>query len=160
LPQSFDRKRVLEVGILDINGSVPSFFINCSYIDTDVAARRGVGVVCQAQDLKAPDGSFDHVVPLGRARYGLPDRPQLGLALQYATFAGADEDRWCVLPHGIALNWVLLEDLRERCGGWAEPLADPAKQPASQSDSRNQQYQETDETSVRVSRKVYIQGFR
>lgn len=53
---------VLEIGSLDINGSVRSFFQNCRYVGLDVASGPGVDVVCQGQDYDAPDNSFDTVV--------------------------------------------------------------------------------------------------
>ncbi len=61
-PEYFTRCRVLEVGSLDINGSVRRLFENCEYIGLDVAAGNGVDVVCQAQDYAAPDASFDLVI--------------------------------------------------------------------------------------------------
>lgn len=61
-PQFFRGVRVLEIGSLDINGSVRSFFTGCDYIGLDVSPGRGVDVVCQGQDYDAPDGSFDCVL--------------------------------------------------------------------------------------------------
>ena len=62
LPDSFRVKRVIEVGSLDINGSVRKFFADCTYIGLDVAAGPGVDVVCQGQDYDGPTGSFDTVI--------------------------------------------------------------------------------------------------
>jgi SAM-dependent methyltransferase len=62
LGEFFVDKRVLEVGSLDINGSVRSCFSRCEYIGLDVAAGKGVDVVCQGQDYDAPDASFDVVL--------------------------------------------------------------------------------------------------
>jgi SAM-dependent methyltransferase len=59
LPADFHSRRVLEVGSLDINGSIRSFFKNCEYIGIDVAPGPGVDAVCQGQDYAEPDGSFD-----------------------------------------------------------------------------------------------------
>jgi SAM-dependent methyltransferase len=61
-PAAFEGRRVLEIGSLDINGSIRSLFRGCDYIGIDVAAGRGVDVVCQGQDYDAPDASFDTVV--------------------------------------------------------------------------------------------------
>ncbi|WP_216907031.1 class I SAM-dependent methyltransferase [Synechococcus sp. CCY 0621] len=61
-PQFFADAKVLEIGSLDICGSVRKFFSNCSYIGVDVAPGEGVDVVCQGQDYDAQDGSFDHVI--------------------------------------------------------------------------------------------------
>jgi SAM-dependent methyltransferase len=60
-PQFFTGKRVLEIGSLDINGSVRRFFTNCDYTGLDVGAGPGVDVVCGGQDFDAPSGSFDVV---------------------------------------------------------------------------------------------------
>lgn len=62
LPDYFVCQRVLEVGSLDINGSVRSAFVDCRYTGIDVAEGRGVDIVCQGQNFDAPDGSFDHVI--------------------------------------------------------------------------------------------------
>lgn len=62
LPEYFRDARVLEVGSLDINGSIRGLFARCDYTGIDVAGGKSVDVVCQGQDYDAPDGSFDHVV--------------------------------------------------------------------------------------------------
>lgn len=61
-PTYFESRRVLEVGSLDINGTIRSYFSNCEYIGLDVGKGPGVDVVCQGQDYDAPDGSFDVAV--------------------------------------------------------------------------------------------------
>jgi SAM-dependent methyltransferase len=61
-PAAFADKRVLEIGSLDINGSVRSLFTGCDYVGIDVAPGRGVDVVCQGQDYDAPDATFDTVI--------------------------------------------------------------------------------------------------
>lgn len=61
--QSFFRDaRVLEVGSLNINGSVRDFFSNCNYVGIDIAPGKDVDVVCQGQEYAAADGSFDQVI--------------------------------------------------------------------------------------------------
>lgn len=62
LPSAFRDCRVLEIGSLDINGSVREFFRDCQYVGLDVAVGPGVDVVCQGQDYDAPEGSFDTVI--------------------------------------------------------------------------------------------------
>ena len=61
-PGFFHAARTLEIGSLDINGSVRRFFEGGSYIGLDVAPGRGVDVVCPGQDYNAPDDSFDTVI--------------------------------------------------------------------------------------------------
>jgi len=61
-PDRFNGGRILEVGSLDINGSVRSNFRACAYVGIDVAPGPGVDVVSQGQDYDAPDASFDVLV--------------------------------------------------------------------------------------------------
>jgi SAM-dependent methyltransferase len=61
-PDFFTGKTVLEVGSLDINGSVRSFFQQGSYTGIDVGPGKGVDFVCAGQDYEAPDASFDVVI--------------------------------------------------------------------------------------------------
>ena len=58
----FTGRRVLEIGSLDINGSIRSQFQHCEYTGIDVAPGPGVDLVCQGQDYDAPDDSFDVVI--------------------------------------------------------------------------------------------------
>jgi SAM-dependent methyltransferase len=58
-PSFFENKKVLEVGSLDINGTMRSFFSNCDYLGIDVGEGRGVDLVAQGQKYDAPDESFD-----------------------------------------------------------------------------------------------------
>jgi len=58
----FDSKKVLEVGSLDINGSIRAYFTNCDYTGIDVGAGRGVDTVCEGQLYAAADDTFDTIV--------------------------------------------------------------------------------------------------
>lgn len=58
-PAAFDGVRVLEIGSLDINGSVRDFYTNADYTGVDLAPGPGVDVVGQGQDLDYADRSFD-----------------------------------------------------------------------------------------------------
>jgi SAM-dependent methyltransferase len=58
-PNYFENKKVLEVGSLNINGSMRSFFLNCDYLGIDVGEGKGVDLVCQGQEYDAPDESYD-----------------------------------------------------------------------------------------------------
>ena len=58
----FANRQVLEIGSLDINGSIRSQFTNCAYTGIDVAVGPGVDLVCQGQDYGGPDDSFDVVI--------------------------------------------------------------------------------------------------
>ncbi len=59
LDQFFHRSRVLEIGSLDIAGSIRSFFAECDYVGLDVGPGKGVDVVCEGQKYDAPDATFD-----------------------------------------------------------------------------------------------------
>jgi hypothetical protein len=58
-PDFFTKTVVLEVGSLDINGSVRDFFTDCDYTGVDLAPGPGVDVVGEGQHLTFDDDSFD-----------------------------------------------------------------------------------------------------
>lgn len=62
LPSIFDETRVIEVGSLDINGSIRSLFNPVEYIGVDLESGKGVDHVCPGQLLEFPSGHFDVVV--------------------------------------------------------------------------------------------------
>ena len=62
LPQFFNNVRVLEIGSLDIKGTIRQFYNNCEYTGIDVALGKGVDIVCQGQDYDIHDGYYDHVI--------------------------------------------------------------------------------------------------
>lgn len=61
-PKYFYSRKVLEVGSLDINGSVRDFFAHCDYTGIDVAPGKNVDIVCQGQELNHSDNSYDVVI--------------------------------------------------------------------------------------------------
>ncbi|WP_449235885.1 class I SAM-dependent methyltransferase [Azospirillum doebereinerae] len=58
----FNGKRVLEIGSLDINGSIRQFFSNCEYTGLDLGEGPGVDVICSGEDFSAKSRHFDVVV--------------------------------------------------------------------------------------------------
>lgn len=60
-PESFHQKKVLEVGSLDINGSIRGLFSACYYTGLDVGEGKGVDVVCPIHQYILPE-EFDVVV--------------------------------------------------------------------------------------------------
>mgnify|MGYP001811023326 CR=1 FL=1 len=62
IPNYFDSSRVLEIGSLDINGSVRVLFSNCEYIGIDIGSVACVDLVIHGQDYAAPSGYFDTVI--------------------------------------------------------------------------------------------------
>ena len=61
-PDMFEDVFVLEVGSLDINGSIRDFFNANDYIGVDVGPGKGVDLVSKGEDLTFPDGTFDVAV--------------------------------------------------------------------------------------------------
>jgi len=59
--EKFVDKKVLEVGSLNINGTLRDFFSSCDYTGIDVGDGPGVDIVCPGQEYDAPDGSYDVV---------------------------------------------------------------------------------------------------
>lgn len=55
----FENSKVLEIGSLDINGSMRLFFSECDYLGIDVGEGPGVDLVSQGQEYDALDESFD-----------------------------------------------------------------------------------------------------
>ena len=61
-PYSFKDAKVLEVGSLDINGSVRQFFNKCDYVGVDLAEGNGVDLVGRIHLLPLVNNSFDTVI--------------------------------------------------------------------------------------------------
>lgn len=61
-PYAFRDVSVLEVGSLNINGTVRDFFTDCEYVGVDVVDGPGVDRVVAGQDLDYVDNWFDVVV--------------------------------------------------------------------------------------------------
>lgn len=61
-PDSFVWKNVLEVGSLDINGTVRDFFSYCNYVGVDVGPGPGVDFAVLGEEVAYPDDSFDVTV--------------------------------------------------------------------------------------------------
>jgi len=59
--KNFQSCKVLEIGSLNINGTIRIFFSDCDYLGVDVGAGRGVDLVCPGQDLTLDSNSFDTV---------------------------------------------------------------------------------------------------
>lgn len=62
MPSYFTAQKVLEVGSLDINGSVRQFFEGCDYTGLDVGPGPGVDIVSPGEAYDAPDATFDVVI--------------------------------------------------------------------------------------------------
>jgi SAM-dependent methyltransferase len=60
-PEYFYDSKVLEVGSLDINGTIRVFFDHCEYTGVDLGEGRGVDLVAKGEELDFPDETFDTV---------------------------------------------------------------------------------------------------
>ena len=60
-PEYFKDQKVLEIGSLDINGSIRQFFDSCDYIGVDLGAGKGVDLIAYGEDLDFPDKWFSVV---------------------------------------------------------------------------------------------------
>jgi SAM-dependent methyltransferase len=61
-PKNFVNVKVLEVGSLNINGSIKDLFKDCDYIGLDIGEGKGVDIVCEGQNYNAPDETYDTVI--------------------------------------------------------------------------------------------------
>lgn len=61
-PHFFRQKKVLEIGSLNINGTVRVFFEDCDYTGIDIGAGPCVDQICQGEDFPAAAGAFDVVI--------------------------------------------------------------------------------------------------
>lgn len=59
LPEYFSGKNVLEVGSLNINGTIRDLFSNCNYIGIDVGEGKDVDLVIGGHEYDAPAHTFD-----------------------------------------------------------------------------------------------------
>ena len=57
-PEYFKKGRILEIGSLDINGSVRQFFEDCDYTGVDIGEGKGVDLVARGEELSFFDGNF------------------------------------------------------------------------------------------------------
>ncbi|MFG6449282.1 class I SAM-dependent methyltransferase [Roseateles sp. BYS180W] len=62
LPQHFQGKKVLEIGSLNLNGSVRQFFTDCDYLGLDVGPGRDVDLVCHGENHGATAESYDVII--------------------------------------------------------------------------------------------------
>jgi hypothetical protein len=60
-PEYFVGEYVLEIGSLNINGSIRPFFEKCTYVGVDLGEGADVDVVARGEDLTYEDGAFDVV---------------------------------------------------------------------------------------------------
>lgn len=60
-PDYFVRKSILEIGSLNLNGSIRQFFEQCQYVGVDVGPGPGVDVVSKGEDLTYSSRLFDVV---------------------------------------------------------------------------------------------------
>ena len=60
-PECFVRSTVLEVGSLNLNGSIRQFFQQCIYVGVDIGPGKDVDLVARGENLAYEDESFTAV---------------------------------------------------------------------------------------------------
>ena len=128
-PGFFSAARTLEIGSLDINGSVRRLFDGGTYIGLDVAPGRGVDIVCKGQDFHAPDNSFDTVISCEAMEHNPEWKPTMvnmirlcrpgGLVVMTCATTGRKEHGTTRTspddsPLTIGLGWEYYQNLTER----------------------------------------------
>lgn len=58
-PHFFEKRKVLEIGSYNINGTMRDFFSSCEYVGVDVMEGHSVDVVCKGHEYEAPEEYFD-----------------------------------------------------------------------------------------------------
>jgi len=58
-PDFFNNKKVIEIGSLNINGTIRKFFKDCEYLGVDIGEGKCVDLVCEGQKLDHPDNYYD-----------------------------------------------------------------------------------------------------
>lgn len=58
-PRGYAKRRILEIGSYDINGSIRRFFPGSKYVGVDLGEGPGVDVVCEGSSVQDPDGTYD-----------------------------------------------------------------------------------------------------
>jgi SAM-dependent methyltransferase len=61
-PRYFNKKFVLDIGSLDINGNNGYLFDDCLYIGVDIAEGKNVDIVSKGHELTLPGDSFDTII--------------------------------------------------------------------------------------------------
>jgi SAM-dependent methyltransferase len=58
-PNYFKNTKVIEIGSLDINGTIRNLFSDCEYVGVDVGEGPHVDLVCPGQEVDHPDNTYD-----------------------------------------------------------------------------------------------------
>ena len=61
-PDNFYKAKVLEIGSLNINGTIRDLFVDCDYLGVDVGEGKDVDLVCEGQNLDKPDNTYDTTI--------------------------------------------------------------------------------------------------
>jgi len=61
-PQYFKEVKVIDLGSLDVNGSLKELFSDSEYIGIDIVSGKNVDIVCKADEAPFPDAIFDTVI--------------------------------------------------------------------------------------------------
>lgn len=59
LTKDYSKRKILEIGSFDVNGSTRQFFQKSNYVGVDLSEGPGVDVVCEGNKLDHPDQTYD-----------------------------------------------------------------------------------------------------
>jgi SAM-dependent methyltransferase len=60
-PQNFNQIKMLEIGSLNLNGSIREYFTDCTYVGVDVGEGNDVDLVCGGHEVDHPDETYDTI---------------------------------------------------------------------------------------------------
>lgn len=58
-PDYFNNIKMLEIGSLNINGTIRQFFKDCEYVGVDLDSGKDVDLICEGQLVDHPDNTYD-----------------------------------------------------------------------------------------------------
>ena len=131
-PEHFNKAKVIEIGSLDINGSVRGYFADCEYIGVDVGEGKNVDLVCEGQKVDHPDGTYDtslscncfehnpHWVETFRNMHRMTKKDGLvfGECKTYGLFQKKDFDRMSYLAKSFPGAILVFSTLRKTLTLW------------------------------------------
>ena len=116
-PDYFRGKSVLELGSLNINGTVRIYFDQCQYIGVDKTAGPDVDLVCEAKSTSFQPGQFDTIVCTSMFEHDPDWKQSFGHNLQWLKSGGLWVASWGAEGnrHHAPDPWapVLMADMRE-----------------------------------------------
>ena len=121
-PNFFHNRKVLELGSLNINGTVRGYFKDCEYIGIDKQAGRGVDIVVEAKDTVFKPEYFDVIISFSMFEHDPEWKESLKnnlrwlkaggmLFIEYGAEGNRPHSRRCggyhiIIPHQEFINYL------------------------------------------------------